>query len=421
MGGRNQDSIPRDKKPLAETMELPSRNMDQFRGSIDNLDIESIVRSLRWLRGERSFPYPTSIHLDLTLRCTARCLHCKQWTWPVHSEFAANQIDTLFSVFEAWGVRTLTFGGGNPLLSDQIERALLLANRAGMEVGIITEGVGLTDRMAEIIGEYARWVRFSLDGPDSYIHDSIRNAPGSFERVASDVAKLRSKAAGLRIGLNCVIQRLNIHHLSQMVSLSNRMQVDALLLKIPHGDDTERSFLPSLEDWRQARRWMEAVHLTELAEPTNIGDLLAIVRLLSEEDMAIGRPVRSFYEKRNIRCFVPFFFMTCDSQGNTYPCDYLQADTRLWTGEYGEMRKRFCCGNVLNDERGVLRNLSRIVEEVQRLPATQYDECGCCTRFFQLNAALTAIDNSLGKHFSHQQVKDFVKLMAQRKVQEAFL
>lgn len=399
-------------------------NVDRFRGSMRNLNVESVVTALRWLRGAPSFPYPTSIHIDLTLRCTGRCLHCKQWTWPQQAEYTAAQIERLMSILENWGVSTVTFGGGNPLASDHIEQALALAYNAHMEIGIISEGIGLTDSLADAICRYAKWIRFSLDGPEAEIHDSIRNRPGLFRRVLEDAAMLRNRGSQLKIGLNCVIQKSNLNRLDLVVSLAQSMKVDVLLLKIPHGDDNQGLFLPSVEEWREVREWMQSmVGRRGASTQTNIVEIEGMVRALPLEDMAMGRPVRTFYTERKIRCYAPFFFMSCDSAGNLYPCDYLQADTRVWTGRYGKMRSRFCCGNVLRDEHRVMENLSQMFSrEIHKLPSVGYDECGCCTRFFQFNEALTELDDSLGhKDICEKQIREVVSRTMQGDAEPAFL
>jgi hypothetical protein len=131
-------------------------------------------------------------------------------------------------------------------------------------------------------------------------------------------------------------------------------------------------------------------------------NLRAIHSLLTsvfhQKDCIEGRPVRTFYKDRRVHCFAPFFFLTCDCEGNMYPCDYLQADTRLWNGRYERMRNEFCLGNVLDNSDIVLKRLATMMRRrVRELPCNGYDECGCCTRFCQLNASLNDLNNSMGE------------------------
>lgn len=371
-----------------------AKNQDLFRASFQDLDKQAFLRALRWLRGEAPYPYPTSIHLDLTLRCTARCVHCRQWTWPSHSEFTISQLQDLFDIFESWGVKSITFGGGNPLLHEHVGLAVQMADTANMEVGIVSEGIDMTDELAEAICQYAHWIRFSLDGPNSDIHDKIRNAPGVFDRAISCIKKLRTRQSQLSIGLNCVVQKSNLKSLSLMVDLAERIGVDVLLFKIAHGEDHDGRFLLSMKEWEQFREWAQVTSLRkDIRVRTNLNQLNNLIDFVfCGEDAVRGKPVRSFYSKAKVRCFAPLFFLTCSSEGSMYPCDYLQFDTRSWNGGYGDMRNEFYLGNVLENSQRVLDNLAILMQKrVHRLPTNGYDECGCCTRFCQLNAALSEI------------------------------
>ena len=329
-------------------LDLFYRNQDLFRSSIQTLDKKAIVRALLWLRGQAPYPYPTSIHLNLTLRCTARCIHCKQWTWPSHSEFSIGQIEKLFDIFQSWGVQAITFGGGNPLLYPNIDSALKMARQSNLEVGVISEGINMSNDLARSLCQHARWIRFSLDGPSPEVHDKIRNSPDLFNLVMAAIKVLQSHQGKISIGLNCVVQKLNLNYLSPMLELAERIGVDVILFKIAHGKDYGSHFLPSLDEWEKFVNWVQTTAKNNFSVRTNLKELSELLDFAFRgEDVVKGKPVQSFYMQESVHCFTPLFFLTCDSEGNMYPCDYLQADTRIWGGEYGEMRNEFCLGNVL--------------------------------------------------------------------------
>ena len=273
----------------------------------------------------------------------ARCVHCKQWTWPRQPEFSLADLTHLFTIWGSWGLRTVTFGGGNPLLHPNFCASLDLARANGIECGVITEGAGLAEEMVDAICRDAQWIRFSLDGPNAEIHDSIRNSPGLYDCVVSSIQRLKARSPRLPVGLNCVVQKQNIAYVSQMADVARQLGPDALLFKIPHGQDGENCFLPSLEGWNAFMRWLTAQPLQDPAGVrTNVRELGALLgSMLPKSDVIRGRPASSYYVRQKARCFVPLFFLTCDSRGNMYPCDYLQADTRLYAGEFGRCGTRF--------------------------------------------------------------------------------
>ena len=74
------------------------------------------------------------------------------------------------------------------------------------------------------------------------------------------------------------------------------------------------------------------------------------------------------------------------------------------------MRQEFVLGNILQDNMAVLNNLADLMRRrVHGLPASGYDECACCTRFCQLNASLTKLDNFLkAQQLSSEAIEAFL-------------
>ncbi len=384
---------------------LFSANQDLFRSTVEAIDDESKLKIFKWLNYEGPFPYPKSIHLNLTLRCTAKCNNCKQWTWPDHKEFSPDQLSQLFQTFKSWGVQSVTFGGGNPLLYEHVILALKLAHEANIEIGIITEGINLSEDLAFAISKYANWIRFSLDGPNANIHDRLRNTLGLFNQVMANIARLKNSESQLLIGINCVIQKGNILWLSEMVELAERIGINTLSFKVPHGKYLAGITIPSQSEWDEVIRWAQSAAENGNQLVTNIKTLNSLMEtVFLKDDLTLGTPVSTFYVKESIHCFAPFLFLTCDSEGNIFPCDYLQADTRPWKGHYGAMRSEFCLGNILEDSQKVLTNLANAMRNrIHNLPASGYEECGCCTRFCQLNSTFT----HLNKQFNLGQILEF--------------
>lgn len=378
------------------SQELAESNYDLFRGSVAQLEPARIAKAFSWLDGRGPFPGPVSVHYDLTLRCTAHCVHCEQWRWPKHRELGSEELRALFDTFRTWDVKTVTFGGGNPLLHPCFSEALAMASERTIAVGIVSEGAPLSSALADSITAHSSWVRFSLDGPSPEIHDHIRRAPGLFAMVATAISELRARDGKLPVGLNCVVQKENVQHLPEMIATGERIGAHGVFFKLSHGDDPGGRFLLNLAEFQQLREWVGHAAREQHGVRTNLAELDTILETIVTLEGAVhGRPIRDHYLKRDVRCFVPLFFMACDSEANAYPCDYLQADTRPWEGRHSEMRGTFCAGNILTDGNRVLERMAELVRsQVHTLPCGGYDECGCCTRFCQLNTALSWIDKS---------------------------
>ncbi len=366
---------------------------DLLRGSGAHLPRSRLSNAMHWLRDGGPAPRPISVHVDLTFRCTARCVHCAQWTWRERPEMTLDQINHLISVLRRWDVRSVTVGGGNPLLHKHLIHLLRSLHNSGISTGLITEGgVVLYPALLSAVDDSLSWIRFSLDGATAEVHDLIRGRAGLFDMTTDAISELCARTSRTKVAINCVIQRRNLHQLTEMVSLSRALGVDVLMFKIPHGHDPRGRYVPSVDQWIRVREWIRK-EIAATPPPKPSTNLVAISRLLDGvldlEDLAAGRPVRQYYISRLAHCFVPLFFLVIDPVGNVFPCDYLQADTRPNSNEYREMRSGFAVGNIFRDGDAVLDRLcSAFREEIHFLPGHGYEECGSCTRFFELNSTL---------------------------------
>ena len=373
-------------------------NQDLLRSTIHNLNTENLEKVFNWVNGKGEFPFPKSVHLNLTLRCSARCVHCNQWSWPTHKEFTIEQFQKIFSVFKIWGVQSITMGGGNPLMHPNIEEALDLSKKHNIKCGIITEGGEISTQLREKICNIANWVRFSIDGPSADIHDEIRNTPGLFVKATNNIKFIKEKFPHFNIGINCVIQKRNIYSLDAMFNLANSLKVDYLLFKLPHGDDPLNKYVPNSDEWKHIYSWIfEKSKIKYGKVLTNLKELEHLLNTTySFEDLVSGKPTKSFYILNKVKCYTPFFFLTCDSEGYVYPCDYLQGDTRHWKGKYADMRNEFNLGNIIENEKEVMIKLESLMKNrIMNLPNIGYDECGSCTRFCQLNQSLSQLGSIL--------------------------
>ncbi len=369
---------------------------DLIRGYGVHLPSSRISTALRWMHDGGPMPRPISVHVDLTFRCTARCVHCAQWTWRERPEMDLDKIDNLIKILRRWDVRSVTVGGGNPLLHAHLNHFLRSLHESNISVGLITEGgVTLDPALINFLNDYLSWIRFSLDGATAEVHDRIRGRNGLFDLTTDAIRELCARKSRLKVAINCVMQRRNLHQLTEMVSLSRALGVDILMFKIPHGHDPRGRYVPNSEQWQQVRQWVRnELTVDQSTKPST--NLATLSRLLNDdlelEDLTAGRPVRQYYTVQSARCFVPLFFLVIDADGNVFPCDYLQADTRPNSKEYHEMRSNFAVGNVFIDGDRLLDRLGAVFrEQVHFLPGRGYEECGSCTRFFELNTFLSGL------------------------------
>lgn len=141
-----------------------------------------------WTRGEISKQWPVTIEIHPTNRCNLRCEFCSYNEIRSDGKMLPNDVfeRLITSLIECYPTLTSVVfsGGGEPSTHPYLPTAINRLSKAGIDVGIITNGVHMNDDLFE---SYCRstWVRFSLDVPseDVYVKLMSRHKPDNFKKV----------------------------------------------------------------------------------------------------------------------------------------------------------------------------------------------------------------------------------------------
>lgn len=173
-----------------------------------------------WSKGNKVTPVTIELHLSNV--CNNRCFYCcakdikdLQIMTKVQTQKAVDFVSEL-------GAKGIIFsGGGEPLLSKYFEDALYWAKDKGLDIGVITNGVALTEDKQKTILEKAEWVRISVDANDDPLYYKIRGTH-SFDTVVQNIKDLLSKKEALgsktTVGLQIVVNKYNYDKLHGIVS-----------------------------------------------------------------------------------------------------------------------------------------------------------------------------------------------------------
>ncbi len=140
--------------------------------------------------------------------CNQDCRMCWQGReWPAPPD----------EMFDRWleelcdaGVSSLIFSGGEPTLHPRLPHWLRRAARAGVYVTLETNAIRFTEPgvLDELCQAGLKNAVVSLHAADAAVSDVLTMANGTFARtVAGARAAL---AAGVRVGVHCVVERLNV-------------------------------------------------------------------------------------------------------------------------------------------------------------------------------------------------------------------
>ena len=206
------------------------------------------------LSSNRSRPYHL-FQIEPTLLCNLRCIMCP-WIeqratggtmdWDTFSKIA----DNLHLTEEV----DLT-GGGEPLCNPLLPEMVRVVKSAGCKVGFSTNGVGLSQTVAEKLVKLGLdWISFSVDAAEAKTYEAIRQG-AQFDLVRSNIAALHQIKRTLsshtpKMMMVFVLmtgETENYHQLPDFIELAHQLGVEQVIAKnldviLKDGDDQRRLF-----------------------------------------------------------------------------------------------------------------------------------------------------------------------------------
>ena len=172
------------------------------------------------LQGPPLFPPPAkTLEFFVNYACNAKCPFCfnppdaspeleKGLPFP---ELARR----MFAGF-AEGYRGIKFIGGEVTIRDDLPKILGLARKIGFtQIQVTTNGIRMGDGryVRSLLRQGMTHVRFSIHGHTPELHDRLVQVPGALAKIERAAAHLR--AAGIPMGVNYVLNRLNYERLPE--------------------------------------------------------------------------------------------------------------------------------------------------------------------------------------------------------------
>ncbi|MDO8251953.1 MAG: pyrroloquinoline quinone biosynthesis protein PqqE [Rhodoferax sp.] len=251
---------------------------------------------------------PLWLLAELTYRCPLHCVFCYN---PVDFANAGAELSTgdwlrVLREARAAGSVQCGFSGGEPMLRDDLEELVAEAHRLGFYTNLLTSGVGLTEARAAALKQAG------LDHIQLSFQDSTRELNDFLSHTKTFDLKRRTarmiKANGWPMVLNCVIHRLNIDYIEQIIELAVELGAEYLELANSQyyswAELNRDGLLPSREQLERAERvtntWRE-----------KLGDKLRIFFVVPD-----------YYESRPKKCMNGWgnVFLTIAPDGTALPC-----------------------------------------------------------------------------------------------------
>ena len=160
-------------------------------------------------------------------RCNCRCVMCDIWRANRNGEeiepaVLARHIES----FRKLGVEWVVLSGGEALMHSNLWALCAQLKALPAKITLLSTGLLLRRNAANVV-KWCDELVVSLDGSET-VHDSIRNIPRAFERLADGVAAIRELAPAFRITGRCVVQRRNFEDLPNIVDSARAIGLDQI-------------------------------------------------------------------------------------------------------------------------------------------------------------------------------------------------
>lgn len=181
------------------------------------------------------FAAPLMIVWNLTYTCNLRCKHCYEDAGSLRpqgvpkEELSTEEKLALVEEIAASNIPTLSFSGGEPLMSRDFWTVAGRARQLGLYLSMNTNGTHITREVAHRLKELDfAYVAVSIDSATAGRHDEFRGVAGCWEKAKEGIKNLR--AAGVTAVLSITLTRFNFHELRDLFRVGEELGVNRAMV-----------------------------------------------------------------------------------------------------------------------------------------------------------------------------------------------
>ena len=181
------------------------------------------------LQDKRLSTYPSQLQMESTSFCNARCIMCSHYY--AENIGALDMTDEMLRKLECilpYIEVAILHGNGEPFLSNMLEKSVKLYKKYHVKLTTNTNLSILTDKIVQMINDAFVNIRVSCDGCSKDVYEGIRYGL-SFDRLVSNLKRLRDECPNISKTMACVMMRQNIEQLPDLVGFAQKYGFEEII------------------------------------------------------------------------------------------------------------------------------------------------------------------------------------------------
>ena len=307
--GISLEELDRNDPSFTYDVEAPSTSFDL--GNITEQERQQARDHAELHEYFEAHPTPFSLHLDLTSRCTEKCVHCyvpRDRHFMMDTDVAMRVIDE----FREMGGLSITLSGGECMLHPDFKRILAYAREKDLTVSVLSNLTLCDEQMCRFLAtKNLSLVQVSLYSMDSATHDAITQLPGSFAKTRAAIERLHT--LNVPVQISCPTMKGNYKDyqavLDYGVSLKCKAYTDFIMMA-------------------------RSDHTTDnLANRLSLAETREVITTIAEHDPSFAAEIPYYDPSKEMNaeewgnlpmCGVCTDSICLNADGNYYPCSGFQ-------------------------------------------------------------------------------------------------
>ena len=269
---------------------------------------------------------PLGLFFEITYNCNLKCSHCytSSNSREASKELTTGEIFSLIDDSAEEGVFVISIGGGEPFLRKDLYEILKYGSNKEIEMIPVTNRLFINEKSIEKLKLTGiKQIVVSLDGANPETYKEIRGV-NLFHKVVNSIKMLTD--AGFRVFINCVVTKVNLHEIEEMIKLAKSLNVRAIrfirLTLFGRANENKKLWLET-EDYMYFVKKLMELSKQYSSQKFNVLKDEAFLGLF--DSISIKKRI-SWLDDKYRGCPAARSFLFIDPYGNVYPCGYLELE-----------------------------------------------------------------------------------------------